>query len=221
MSHSIKYTRIAIADSDHYFKEILIKNLVYPFDSVVKNCNNGYELICQLHKKMEDIFFIDSFMPVISGLETLKYIRKTGNNAPIITYSSVYQEEISRLTAEYQNVFYCQKNTAVILDLYKNYVITPIKKYEDYLQKWSEQPKEIMEYIQRQINESYTPTITEIQIMKLCYQGLSNKEISEKLNLSRRTIETYIARLIKKLKLRNKIDIVRFCVEHGYYNYNN
>lgn len=78
----------------------------------------------------------------------------------------------------------------------------------------------MMEYIQKQKNENYTPTVVELQIMKLSYQGLSNKEIAQELHLSLRTIDTYIARLLKKLNLRNKIDLVRFCVEQGFYNYN-
>jgi len=61
MSVPFRNTKITISDADFYFKEILIKNLIPPFDTVVKNCNNGYELIHQLHRKIEDVFFIDLF----------------------------------------------------------------------------------------------------------------------------------------------------------------
>ncbi|MFJ1366007.1 response regulator transcription factor [Capnocytophaga canimorsus] len=216
----LNYTKIAIADSDFYFKEVIIKSLVSPFHSIVKNCNNGYELISQLHRKIEEIFFIDLFMPVMSGMEAIKYIRATGNNAPIIAYSSVFQEDVSELLQKYTNIYYCQKKVTVVLDIYKNYVVCSTKKYDDYFQKWKQQPMEVLEYIQRQNNENYRLSTIEIQIMKFAYQGLSNKEIGNELHLSTRTIDTYIARLIKKLQLRNKIDLVRFCVEQGYYNYN-
>lgn len=215
-----KHTNISIADADSYFKEIIIKSLESPFLSIVKNCNNGYELINQLHKRVENIFIIDLFMPIMSGIEAIKYIRKLGNQTPIITYSSIFQEDISDLLHNYPNIFYCEKKVAVVLDIFKNCILHPTKKYEDYFQHWKKQPLQVMEYIQKQKNENYTPTVVELQIMKLSYQGLSNKEIAQELHLSLRTIDTYIARLLKKLNLRNKIDLVRFCVEQGFYNYN-
>jgi possible transcriptional regulator len=93
MSVPFRNTKITISDADFYFKEILIKSLIPPFDTVVKNCNNGYELIHQLHRKIEDVFFIDLFTPIMSGLEAIRYIRHTGNTTPIIAYSATYQEE--------------------------------------------------------------------------------------------------------------------------------
>ena len=82
----------------------------------------------------------------------------------------------------------------------------------------AQQPVEVIAYMQRQEENAYIPSLVEIQIMKLTYNGLNNREIGESLNLSTRTIDTYIARLSKKIGARNKVDIVRFYVQHGYYN---
>ena len=38
------------------------------------------------------------------------------------------------------------------------------------------------------------------------------------MNLSPRTVDTYIKRLTEKLGLKSKLDLVRFCVETGFYN---
>ncbi len=70
----------------------------------------------------------------------------------------------------------------------------------------------------RQKEQQKELSVTEIQIIKLCYEGYSNKEIAEMLCLSNRTVDTYINRLTEKLGLKSKIDLVRFCVENGYYN---
>ena len=218
MSVPFRNTKITISDADFYFKEILIKNLIPPFDTVVKNCNNGYELIHQLHRKIEDVFFIDLFTPIMSGLEAIRYIRHIGNTTPIIAYSATYQEDIAKILSEIPSVFYCQKKVAILIDIYRNYLLNPIKKYEDYLQEWAQQPVEVIAYMQRQEENAYIPSLVEIQIMKLTYNGLNNREIGESLNLSTRTIDTYIARLSKKIGARNKVDIVRFYVQHGYYN---
>jgi DNA-binding CsgD family transcriptional regulator len=48
----------------------------------------------------------------------------------------------------------------------------------------------------------FTPS--EIQIASMIKQGLSNKEIAQTLNISKRTIESHRANIRKKLDLKNK-----------------
>jgi DNA-binding NarL/FixJ family response regulator len=219
MSPSIQKVHFSIADSDYYFKEILVKNLLSnPFYHIVKNCNNGHELISQLYLRQESVFLIDLYMPIMSGFEAIKFIRQSGNNTPIITYSATFQADVSLMLGELSSVYYCQKKSVIILDILKQYVLTRSKDYIEYLNEWKAQPFAVLEYMERQQKGWYTPSLIEIQIMKLCYEGLSNKEIGRYLNFSTRTIETYITRLTQKLGLRNKIDLIRFCVEQGYYN---
>lgn len=219
MSNSLKNIRFSIAESDFYFKEILVKTLLNnPFYHIIKNCNNGHELINQLYLRQEDVFFIDLYMPIMSGLEAIKFIRQSGNNTPIITYSATYQTDVHSVLEPIPFVFYCQKKSVIILDILKNYILSSTKNYIDYLNEWKQQPLEVHEYMERQKKGWYHPSLVEIQIMKLCYEGLSNKEIGIYLNLSSRTIDSHIARLTQKLGLRNKIDLIRFCVEQGYYN---
>jgi DNA-binding NarL/FixJ family response regulator len=222
MTNFLKTVNFSIADADLYFKEILVKSLLgNPFWKLVKNCNNGNELINQLYRKQENIFLIDLYMPILSGVETIKIIRSTGNDAPIITYSATFQEDIHSILTKHSNIFYCQKNSTIIVDILKNCVLSPIKNYADYLKEWKQQPLAFHKYIEREKTTQYIPSLTEIQIMKLCYEGLSNKEIGERLSFSSRTVDTYITNLTKQLALRNKIDLIRFCVEQGYYNSSN
>lgn len=219
MTPSTQKIHFSIAESDYYFKEILVKTLLNdPFYHVVKNCNNGHELISQLYLRQESVFLIELYMPIMSGFEAIKFIRQSGNNTPIITYSATFQPNMHLMLAELPSVFYCQKKSMIILDILKKYVLAGSKDYTEYLNEWKAQPSVVQEYIERQQQGWYTPTLIEIQIMKLCYEGLSSKEIGQYLNFSTRTIETYITRLTQKLGLRNKIDLIRFCVEHGYYN---
>ena len=219
MSLHTKTFHFSIAESDYYFKEILVNSLLNnPFYHIVKNCNNGHELVSQLFIRHETVFLIDLYMPIMSGLETIRFIRHSGNNTPIITYSATFQADVSLMLEEFNSVYYCQKKSIVILDILKNYVLTTSKDYTEYLNEWKAQPFVVQEYMRRQQQGWYTPSLIEIQIMKLCYEGLSNKEIGQYLNLSGRTIDTYVTNLTQKLGLRNKIDLIRFCVEQGYYN---
>lgn len=214
-----KTVRFSIAESDFYFKEFLLKMLgENPFFEVVNDCNNGNELLKRLYQKNEDVFVINLFMPIISGLEAIKYIRSTDKRTPIIAYSAVYMEDISAMLKVFPNVFYCQKSSIIIKDILKNYVLSQTKEYEDYEAEWKLQTLNGNEHKERRVKEEMSLSTTDIQIMKLAYEGYSNKDIGERLNLSARTVDTYIKRLTERLGLGSKLDLVRFCVEKGFYN---
>lgn len=55
----------------------------------------------------------------------------------------------------------------------------------------------------------------ERQVLDLLVQGYTNQQIADKLFLSVKTTETYRARLVRKLNLKDRADLVRFGIEHG------
>jgi len=211
--------RFSIADSDFYFKKIMIKMLLEnPFNMLLNDCNNGHELISRIYRKQEDVFIVELFMPVLSGLEAIKFIRKNNSETPIITYSGTYQEDMAEILEKIPNIYYCQKNSTIIKDIIKGQITSRDFDYKAYSESWKQQPLAVQEYMNRQKKSQEELSPTEIQLMKFCYEGFSNKEIGEKLNLSTRTIDTYINRLTEKLGLKTKLHLIRFCVENGYYN---
>jgi DNA-binding CsgD family transcriptional regulator len=46
-------------------------------------------------------------------------------------------------------------------------------------------------------------------------EGLTSFEIGEKLSLSPRTVESHRQSLMKKLDIKNQLDLVRFALKHG------
>jgi len=47
-------------------------------------------------------------------------------------------------------------------------------------------------------------------------QGLTNKQISERLFISPRTVQTHLSSILNKLKLENRAQLIRFAYEQGY-----
>ncbi|WP_449399290.1 response regulator [Chryseobacterium wanjuense] len=88
----------------------MIKTLMEnPFYMLLNDCNNGHELISRNYRRQEDVFVVELFMPVLSGLEAIKYIRKSNIETPIITYSGTYQEDMAEILSKIPNIFYCEK----------------------------------------------------------------------------------------------------------------
>jgi DNA-binding NarL/FixJ family response regulator len=58
-------------------------------------------------------------------------------------------------------------------------------------------------------------TATEREILALVADGQSNAEVAARLRLTRRTVETYRIRLMRKLELDDLASLVKFAIRHG------
>ena len=54
----------------------------------------------------------------------------------------------------------------------------------------------------------------EFQVLKLFFKGKRNIEISEKLNINQKTVNTYITRIMKKLEVNSKTDLFLLARKH-------
>lgn len=64
---------------------------------------------------------------------------------------------------------------------------------------------------------SQTPRLTEreAEILRMIGTGMSYKQIAERLVLSHRTVQNHVQNTLHKLHLHNRVDLVRYAIEHG------
>jgi DNA-binding NarL/FixJ family response regulator len=55
----------------------------------------------------------------------------------------------------------------------------------------------------------------EYQVFGMIASGKTVREISEELFLSIKTVSTYRARILEKMKMRNNAEITRYAIMHG------
>jgi len=65
--------------------------------------------------------------------------------------------------------------------------------------------------------EPDTPKLTEreAEILRLVGTGLSYRQIAERLVISHRTVQNHVQNTLAKLQLHNRVDLVRYAIEHG------
>jgi DNA-binding NarL/FixJ family response regulator len=67
-------------------------------------------------------------------------------------------------------------------------------------------------------SESQTPVSLsdrELQIIDLVANGLTNQEIAEKLEISKRTVDNHISNILTKTKTDNRVALVRWALQWG------
>jgi len=57
-------------------------------------------------------------------------------------------------------------------------------------------------------------TAREIEVLKLIVEGHTNRQISDALNISVRTVESHRSNIMDKLNLHSRVDLVRYANEH-------
>jgi DNA-binding NarL/FixJ family response regulator len=64
---------------------------------------------------------------------------------------------------------------------------------------------------------SETPRLTEreTEVLRLVAKGLSYKQIADRLYLSHRTVQNHVQNTLRKLQLHNRVQLVRYAIEHG------
>jgi DNA-binding NarL/FixJ family response regulator len=61
------------------------------------------------------------------------------------------------------------------------------------------------------------PTLTEreTEVLRMVATGLSYKQIATRLVLSHRTVQNHVQNTLGKLQLHNRVELVRYAIEHG------
>ena len=206
-------TKVIIVDDHTLFRNGL-SLLLNSFDDieVVAEASNGKEFIENLGKNDADVILMDIDMPEMNGIDATKIAIEKYPEMKIITLS-MYGE------GEY---YYKMINAGVKGFLLKNSDINEVKKaiqvVADGLTYFSE---EILYNIVKNIRsinviESNPDDLSkrEIEILVQICKGLSNKEIAELLNISKRTVDKHRENLLSKTHSKNTANLVMYAIKN-------
>lgn len=218
-----KQISIVLVD-DHAIVRDGIKYLLEEEENlvVIGEGSNGLEAIKLVEEKNPDLLIIDVRMPVMNGIEAVKTINKNGLKTKAIVLSMHDSEEYILESINANAMGYLLKDSSKAEILKAIYTVYNGEKYfsgdisnilvNNLLKKsQSDKPLEQSQLPIQQdstiSSEAHTLTKREIEILHLVLLGRTNKEISEELNKSKRTVETHRFNLMKKLNVKNLIEL--------------
>lgn len=193
---------------------------------VIGEGSNGLEAIKLVEEIQPDLLIIDVRMPEMNGIDAVKIINQKPTKTKAIVLSMHDSEEYILKSIDAKAMGYLLKDASKAEILKAIYTVYNGEKY------FSGDISNII--VNNLLKKSYSPitdsintkgsddpkdthnlTKKEIEILHLILLGRTNKEISEELNKSKRTIETHRFNLMKKLNVKNLIELSTKAKEFG------
>ncbi|MEQ8958178.1 MAG: response regulator transcription factor [Coleofasciculus sp. C2-GNP5-27] len=229
--------KILVVDDDRTLRITLtraLENIGYQVEQV----SSGAEALEACVKNPPDLVVSDVMMPEMDGIEFCRRLRATpsGQLMPFIFLSGKGELEdrihghsigaddylikpvnprelAAKIEAQLERT---RRIHALIVQLMQLNASSAVKDLADRAKT-----AQATEVSAPQEEETVTPTPlpltpAEERVFWEVIQGLTNKQISNRLFISPRTVQTHLSSILNKLKLGNRAQLIRFAYENGY-----
>lgn len=209
--------RVLLAD-DHGILRAGLRALINgePDMEVVGEAANGREALEQARTLRPDVVVMDISMPVMDGLEASRLIRQEGLDCQIVMLTVHAEEEYLFQSLQAGGLGYVLKSAADtdLMEAIRKAYRGEVFLYPSAVKKLlGEYLKEVSASDQAGPEERLTAR--ERQVLKLTAEGFTNQEIAQRLVISPKTVNTYRQRIMKKLNLHHRAELVRFALRTG------
>jgi DNA-binding NarL/FixJ family response regulator len=212
--------RVVLAD-DHVFVRDGIKSLLENEANieVVGEAIDGADALEVVAATKPDLLIVDIRMPNLTGIEVVEKLRNENNNVKIIMLSMHESEEYVLKSIKAGADGYLLKGSSKEEFLKALHNVASGGKYfsGDISSILISQLTNASPSLEPKQNLSEEMMITkrEKEILTLLLSGKGNKEIAEALEISKRTAEVHRFNLMKKLKVKNLMELSNKATEYS------
>lgn len=181
--------------------------------TVIEEANSGEQALEKIRKAKPDVVLMDINMPGIGGFEATSRICKSYPDSKVIVLTVHSEGPLPRRILEAGAMGYLTKGC-------------PVEEMLEAIQKVHAGSRYIAAGIAQQLALSMLPgeeciidvlSQRELQVLIMISRGMRTNTISDKLNLSPKTISTYRKRLHEKLHVSNDVEMMHLAIKHGLF----
>ncbi len=205
--------RIIIVDDHEFFRsgvKMVINKLKYA--KVVAEASNGKEFLEVIKDKEADIILMDIEMPIMNGIEATEKALEEYPDLKVVALTMFNDEEyIDRMVDTGASGFLLKNISKEILDQALQSIASGNTYYSP----------ELWEYFSKKISQEKKAgemeqqfTKREMEVLSLICDGLSNKEIADKLFISERTVVGHKSNLLAKTNTKSTIGLLSYAIKN-------
>lgn len=213
-----KKLKIILAD-DHAVLRAGLKVLLNaePDIEVIGEASDGEEAIIQVNKLQPDMLLLDLTMPKLSGLDCIGELLKIHPDLKILVLTMHDDEEYLKAVLRVGAKGYVLKKAA---DVELLSAIRTVARGEMFIYPSMAAALVYRQLVSPTVQESKDKKVKHLsdrerEVLRYLALGHTNQEIADMLHVSVKTVETYKARLMEKLEMRKRADLVRYAMDHG------
>jgi DNA-binding NarL/FixJ family response regulator len=204
--------RILIAD-DHGIVRSGLRALLEAQEGldVVAEAADGVEARDVAIRERPDLAILDVKMPRLTGLQATHEIREQAPDVAVLILSMHDDERYLFEALKAGASGYVLKRQA---DTELIEAIRAVERGEPFLSPDAQRAL-IKDVLAREEGRPTELTQREEEVVKLVAEAHTNREIAELLHLSEKTVENHRARAMKKLGMRDRVELVRYAIRRG------
>ena len=190
-----------------------------PDIDIVGEAADGNEAVAVAAATGPDVILMDVRMPNLDGLEATRRIvggREDGPRVLILTTfdldAYVYEALASGASGFVLKDIEPEKLVDAIRVIANGEALLSPTVTRKLIEEFVRRPPEVVRPSPRELEQL---TAREAEIMALVARGLSNAEIAAQAFVSEPTVKTHVARILMKLGLRDRVQVVVYAYEHG------
>jgi DNA-binding NarL/FixJ family response regulator len=186
---------------------------------VVGEATDGLEALDRVRELLPDVVLMDVRMPNLDGIEaTRRLINEQQADTKVVMLTTFDMDEYV------YEALRAGASGFLLKDVPPEQLVAGIRAVAsgDALLAPSVTRRVIEEYVRRPPDSVRTAppelgdlTDRELEVLRLIARGLSNAEIAKELFVSDTTVKTHVARILMKLRLRDRVQAVVYAYESG------
>ncbi|MDF2531088.1 MAG: two component transcriptional regulator, LuxR family [Clostridia bacterium] len=205
--------KVLIVDDDALIRDSLKILIGMEADmEVVGTATNAQEALVLCRDLQPDIVLMDIRMPVMDGVLGTKLMKSQFSNIKVIILTTFKDDEYIKEAIKNGASGYMLKNQSSdsIIECLRTVHMGSIVLEKEVAQSLTSMLKEDKK--KQKIKLDITER--EWDVLKLVGEGLTNREIADKLYLSEGTVRNYVTMLLEKLSLRDRTQLAIYYVKN-------
>jgi DNA-binding NarL/FixJ family response regulator len=207
-------SRVMIVDDHPMWREAVERDLSEAGFEVVAAVGEGAQALRVAASVRPDVAVLDLQLPDVSGVEVTRGLLAAhpGTKVLILSASGEHRDVLDAVKAGAAGYIVKSASRAELLDAVRRTAAG------DAVFSPGLAGLVLGEFRRLAVDPAPdTPLLTEreAEILRMVGTGLSYKQIAERLVLSHRTVQNHVQNTLTKLHLHNRVDLVRYAIEHG------
>lgn len=177
---------------------------------VVGEYANGADAIAAAGALAPDVALVDLKMPGLTAPQTISGLIERVPCLRVLVFTSFGEDALIRATLDAGAIGFLLKD-ALQHDLVN--AIRSVASGDAFLAPAAQ--RQLMELLRKPQAARDTLTAREHDVLKLVAEGLSNKQIANRLHLTEGTVKGYVSQILAKLRLEDRTQIALYAVRTG------